>query len=54
MAIDEPRPAPPQAEQLPEDKRPEAGRVQSANPEQTGKSGPEKLDAEEVNDAEAG
>ena len=34
------------------DRRPEAGKVQSANPSETKEPGPPKLPAEEVNDAE--
>ena len=40
------------AQQLPKDKRPEAGKVQSANPSEKKEPGPKKLDAADVNDAE--
>ena len=42
------------ARRLPKEKRPEAGKVQSANPKQTKEPGPQKLDAAQVNDAQHG
>ena len=41
-------------EQPRKDKRPEAGKVQSANPEEAKEPGRKRLLAEEVNDAEGG